>query len=506
MAPVKSYQARVESYAPAWDDEHGVFVSGLPSLGSATFQQRFAAVMDSVTTASVEGVLMYLQRDCLDVGRRPTSAGCQRKNNASVVTFLEMEIAQPVAALAEYQDMRFVYPEFCPFVMMEAGACIPYDGLPDFAVLASEGQSAASATSSSDGDRQAIESLEDAVALTPAECRQFHGLSGQPKLGPCVGAQAFAADMVAPYMDTVWFSYPSGCVMRTWADGKSDGCRAAYPGGLCPFGTRPDGVTCSFAYKILGFLAIDDLVGITSMPVDGSMSDSGSTSASSSASSSDLASSSGSGSRSVNETDTFGSYAEFCAAGNVEFHSFDLDKTLGLSNVTSLPFWQSPSDLEANVNRTSAMIALYNSLAATDSWKRMTPLPSDLDAVTASNPPCLRNSKACFGAAFGCRRHSYAQVCSVCRSPGDGCVTRNQSSTFPALAKVPRSVRDAELRSGPLASLLVPTLSTSTTSAQAEASPATADPVQESAASSLRGGSWAVSMPLAAAVLLLGVV
>eukprot|EP00644_Phytophthora_capsici_P007371 jgi/Phyca11/566429/estExt2_Genewise1.C_PHYCAscaffold_210115 len=322
--------------------------------------------MDSVTTSSIEGVLMYLQRDCIDRGVDPMDVNCQRKNNVSVITFLEVQIVQPNAALAEYQKQRYMYPEFCPFVVMKDGECIFAD-------------------EQDDGDASSS-SLEK---QHPPECKQFNGLDGQPDIGHCVGAQAFSADMVAPYYDTVWFSYPNSCATSSWTSGKSDTCRDQNPGGLCPFGTEPDGVKCTFSYKILGYLSIDQLVGITEVK--------------------------------ATDSSFYTSYNAFCKAGNVEFHSYDQDKTLGLKNVTSIPFWENPSSLEANIARTQQMISLYNELAD-KTTNHMQKLPTDLDAIRDTNPPCYENAEACYDAQFGCRRHSYAQVCSVCRGQKDLCV------------------------------------------------------------------------------------
>ncbi|KAG2809822.1 hypothetical protein PC111_g15892 [Phytophthora cactorum] len=378
MRTVTSYQARVETYAPVWDDDNQVFVSGIPnslsSGGNLTFNERYRATMDSVTTSSIEGALMYLQRDCIDLGADPTdeSVNCQRKNNVSVITFLEVQIVQPNAALAEYQGQRYMYPEFCPFVAMEDGECAYADE-----------QDNGDASSESGSSRQ-----------HPPECKQFNGLDGQPDIGPCVGAQAFSADMVAPYYDTVWFSYPNSCVTSSWKNGKSNTCREQYPGGLCPFGTEPDGGNCTFSYKILGYLSIDQLVGITAI---NATSNSGSGSSSSSALDNVQKAS----------TKYYNNYSAFCEAGNVEFHSYDQDKTLGLKNVTSIPFWENPSSLEANIARTQQMIALYNALAD-ESTNHMQQLPSDLDAVRDANPPCYENAEVCYNAQFGCRRHSYA--------------------------------------------------------------------------------------------------
>ncbi|KAL3657239.1 hypothetical protein V7S43_017899 [Phytophthora oleae] len=454
MRTVTSYQARVETYAPVWDADNQVFVSGIPnslsSGGNFTFNELYRATMDSVTTSSVEGALMYLQRDCIDRGVDPTadSVSCQRKNNVSVITFLEVQIVQPNAALAEYQKQRYIYPEFCPFVVMKDGEC-------------------AYADEQDDGDASSGSGLE---RQHPPECKQFNGLDGQPDIGHCVGAQAFSADMVAPYYDAVWFSYPNNCVTSSWTNGKSDACRDQYPGGLCPFGTDPDGVKCTFSYKILGYLSIDELVGITEINATGSSLTSSESESSSSLSSSSSGSESSSSSRSSAienvqkaATNYYKNYNAFCKAGNVEFHSYDQDKTLGLKNVTSIPFWDNPSSLETNVARTRQMIALYNELAD-KATNHMQKLPTDLDVVRDANPPCYENAEACYDAQFGCQRHSYAQICSVCRGQKDLCVRQISSYTFPDLKQASRTVSDSELRSGIFATLAAQTAATSSTS------------------------------------------
>ncbi|KAI9981241.1 hypothetical protein PInf_008891 [Phytophthora infestans] len=170
MRTVTSYQARVETYAPVWDDDIQVYVSGIPdsvsSGGNLTFDERYRATMDSITTSSIEGALMYLQRDCIDRGSDPTdeSVNCERKNNVSVITFLEVQIVQPNVALAEYQEQKYMYPEFCPFVAMEDGECA-------YADVQDNGDTSSDSSSS----RQ-----------HPPECKQFNGLDGQPNIGPCL--------------------------------------------------------------------------------------------------------------------------------------------------------------------------------------------------------------------------------------------------------------------------------------------------------------------------------
>lgn len=447
MAPVRSYQARVESAAPVWDDDHKVFVSGhTPSSTTTTlsFQERYRNTLDSVTTSSVEGALMYLQRDCIDVGADPIAqAQCRRKNDVSVVTFLEVTIVQPFNALSYYQNNRYVYPEFCPFVTMQNGQCVAID---DDIVADMDGVEQAQQNDNDDGDD------DDAVVVHPPDCQLYHGLYGNMSswnIGPCVGAHAYPTDMVAPYPDTVWFSYPGSCVMNSWTQGKSDECRSRYKGGLCPFGTEPDGVTCTFKYRILGYVSIDELVGITtgetsetSETVDNAV-----TVGDPDHTFDDDDDGSGSTTSAMRDrrrlADKYDNYKAFCEAKGVELHAGNDDTWFGLKNVTAIPFWQNPSSREANVRRTNQMIALYNrnvgggGVSFTNIGGRMKPLPTNLTALTATNPPCHANAKMCYESRFGCQRHSYAQVCTVCREQGVNCVTKVPSVPFAKLAAAP---------------------------------------------------------------------
>ncbi|KAF1774776.1 hypothetical protein GQ600_16838 [Phytophthora cactorum] len=357
MRTVTSYQARV-------------FVSGIPnslsSGGNLTFNERYRATMDSVTTSSIEGALMYLQRDCIDLGTDPTdeSVNCQRKNNVSVITFLEVQIVQPNAALAEYQEQRYMYPEFCPFWRWRT----------------------------------------ENVPMQTNKTMETRALKVGRVDNIRQRAQAFSADMVAPYYDTVWFSYPNSCVTSSWKNGKSNTCREQYPGGLCPFGTEPDGGNCTFSYKILGYLSIDQLKASTKY---------------------------------------YNNYSAFCEAGNVEFHSYDQDKTLGLKN--------NPSSLEANIARTQQMIALYNALAD-ESTNHMQQLPSDLDAAAFLRTGVLRVSWT---------------TRSLCPA--------NFILHIPELDKASRTVSDSELRSGIFATLATQISATSSSSGSTRSQPLALD-------------------------------
>lgn len=440
MHPVRSFQARIETDAPLWDATHNVFVSGYePTNTELTFEARYRNALDSVTTSSIEGALMYLQRDCIDVGANPVAAGCQRKNDVKVITFMEITIAQPFRALSYYQDDRYIYPEYCPFVTMQNGQCI----------------------SLQDDDN---DGYDDDTTVHPPNCQLYNGLyASMPtwNIGPCVGAHAYPTDIVAPYPNTVWFSYPNSCVMKTWDDGKTGECRESYRGGLCPFGVEPDGVQCTFAYKILGYLNIDELVGIVQSDVSGVGDDSSSDSGSAS---SDVGDDDDARRELLDADSDYSGYNDFCAAKEIELHAFDDDNTLGLKNVTAIPFWQNPSDVDANVVRTNKMIAMYNKLAASDddTDDRMQPLPVNLTALTESNPPCYKNAKLCYESRFGCVRHSYAQVCTVCREQGVNCVMKVPSYSFPTLEDPPEKNTSATSASSTAATTKAATSAAST--------------------------------------------
>jgi hypothetical protein len=429
MRPVRSFQARVEMDAPLWDATHEVFVSGHePNNELLTFEERYKNTLDSVTTSSIEGALMYLQRDCIDVGADPIASGCKRRNDVKVITFMEITIAQPFEALSYYQADRYIYPEFCPFVAMRNGQCVEFED------------------DDNDGEDE-----DDATDAHPPNCQLYNGLDTSRsswKIGPCVGAHAYPTDIVAPYPNTVWFSYPNSCVMNTWTEGKSDACREKYKGGLCPFGVEPDGVRCTFAYKILGYLSIDELVGIVETDWSSS-SGSGSAASTVSAPSSSADDDGDDGDNDDEETrrrlattgtESYDDYKDFCEAKQIELHAFDTDNTLGLKNVSAIPFWRNPSDTDANVARTDAMIVMYNAFVANERanvGNRMQPLPTNLTTLTNANPPCYQNAKLCHDSKFGCVRHSYAQVCSVCREPRENCVAKVPSYNFPTLKEAP---------------------------------------------------------------------
>ncbi|TYZ61013.1 hypothetical protein PybrP1_005285 [[Pythium] brassicae (nom. inval.)] len=92
MAPVRVIHARVQSDEPHWEPEYGTFVSAYGS----TFAERYRAVFDTVNTASVEGALMYVQAEGINVRTNPE---CKRKNNMQYIVFYELRVLQPEAAL-----------------------------------------------------------------------------------------------------------------------------------------------------------------------------------------------------------------------------------------------------------------------------------------------------------------------------------------------------------------------------------------------------------------------
>ncbi|RHY30987.1 hypothetical protein DYB32_008021 [Aphanomyces invadans] len=359
MTPVRSIQARVQSDPPVWDAENNVWVAVFKT-GTNTFTEKYVASLDTVNTATVEGALMYVQSEGIDQAIVP---GCARKSNMSYVWFYDITIVQPTYGIAEYGSNTAIYPEYCQFVAMDNGMCTPTAG-----------------------------------TTLPKECLQYFGGNGQPKIGPCVGGENRLDNPKAPYDNNVWFSFPNSCFTKPFG-GKTDVCREQQKGGLCPFGVAPDGDTCTFSYKLLGFVSIDDLVGITSMT-------------------------SSSGEKYPNR------YA-FCQDGGIEYSS---------QTGQSLPFWENPTDRAANTARSEKMIQFYNTqLKDPVKGANMKPFPA-VSTLVATNPPCYVNSPLCSAAKYGCRRKLLAQLCEVCSAEASDCVKRPAGTpSFPTLQKASRS-------------------------------------------------------------------
>ncbi|KDO26629.1 hypothetical protein SPRG_08033 [Saprolegnia parasitica CBS 223.65] len=357
MTSVRSIQARVVSVVPVWDEANQAWVSSRYNNNIKTFADQYRATLDTVNTASVEGALMYVQSEGIDQGIVP---GCLRKTNMSYVWFFDMHIVQPTFGVAQYATDTSVYPEYCPFLAMDNGMCTPTSG-----------------------------------TTLPKACLQLFGGNGQPNIGPCIGGENRVDNPKAPYPDNVWFSFPGSCMTQSFT-AKTDACRTVQKGGECPFGVLPDGVKCTYSHSILGYISLDDLVGITSLT-------------------------------NPQTSKPYTSRNEFCLADGVEYNS-----------VTGkhLPFWSDLLNTSANTARSQAMIDLYASVVA-DPVKgaNMKPLPS-VASLQAANPPCYLNNPLCSSAQFGCRRRLLAQVCTVCTSPAADCVVRPAGvAPFPTLQK-----------------------------------------------------------------------
>lgn len=369
MTPVRSVQARVQSDAPAWNAEGKRFVSKFyKDLDAA-----FVGAMDSVNTASVEGALMYVQAEGINYKTRSTENRCVRKSSMAYVVFYDIAITQTNETLALYQETAD-QNEYGPMIPMDSGRCTPLSG-------------------------------SGASEVFPTACSYFNGDNGQPNVGPFIGGESKLTDPRAPYADNVWFSFPNTCPLSAWSN-KTTACRAATRKGLCDRGVLPNGVDCTYNYRILGYVAIDDLVGITSMV-----------------------------SNSTNKP--YGNFTEFCQDGGVEFMASED----GVWE-ESIDFWRKPQDESANKARAKLLVEAYQNLTsgaatsgqiASDVVAHMLPLPT-VAALTAENPPCYKNVAKC-NTKYGCKRDKYAQLCTVCTSADDGCVAPPSSFTFPTLAK-----------------------------------------------------------------------
>ncbi|KAL4137932.1 hypothetical protein PRIC2_001442 [Phytophthora ramorum] len=376
MPAVRAVHARVQSDAPILVD--GVFVS---SFGDGELEAGYLSAMDTVNTASVEGSLMYVQAEGINVNVRAEEERCERKTGMANIVFYEVIIVQTNETLAQFQETWGKTPEYGPMLPMDSGRCTPLSGEGDF----------------------------------PAGCLQFNGDNDQPDVGPFVGAGIKDDDVRAPYPDNYWFSFPSTCPLEGWGSNKTDECRNSTRKGLCSYGEGPDGIDCTFAYNILGWVAIDDIVGITSIdnPDTGS---------------------------------TYANFTEWCMAdsNNTEFAA---DAETG-EMTEGLAFWEDPLNSTANAARAEAVVSKYEETLSSGSTQiedtlvkafRTLPTPEEL---AATNPPCYETVEAC-GSGNGCKRVGYSQLCTECDA-GEGCATSGSGFVYPTLKKAYTTLSENE--------------------------------------------------------------
>ncbi|OWZ01052.1 hypothetical protein PHMEG_00027636 [Phytophthora megakarya] len=375
MPPVRAVHARVQSDAPILVD--GVFVS---SFGDGDLEAGYLSAMDTVNTASVEGALMYVQAEGINVNVRAEEERCERKSGMSNIVFYEVLIAQTNETLAQFQDSWGKTPEYGPMLPMDSGRCTPLKGDSDF----------------------------------PPGCLQFNGDDGQPNVGPFIGGGIKDDDVRAPYPDNYWFSFPGTCPLQAWGD-KSDECRNTTRKGLCSYGDGPDGVDCTFAYNILGWVTIDDVVGITS----------------------------------IENPETGSTYANFTEWCNADSNNTEFAANADSGEVeTCLPFWEDPLNTTANAARAEAVVAKYEETLSEGSKQiekavisafRTLPTPEEL---AKSNPPCYKTVEAC-GSGNGCKRVGYSQLCTECDA-SEKCSTSGSGFEYPELAKAFTDLSDEE--------------------------------------------------------------
>ncbi|RMX70261.1 hypothetical protein DD238_001034 [Peronospora effusa] len=370
MTPVHVVQARVQSDMPVWNDKLERFVSSYYDKPD----EAYVALMDTVNTASVEGALMYVQAEGINYATRSTEDRCARKNEMAYIVFYEFAIAQTNETLALYQDVAS-QNEYGNMLALDSGRCTP------------------DSTTSSGGE------------VFPVACYYFNGDEGEPNVGPFVGGTTKETDPRAPYPNNVWYSFPNTCPLKEWSEKTSD-CRASTRKGLCDIGVMPDGISCTYAYRVLGFLPIDDLVGITSIP-------------------------------SNTTGKTYANFSQFCEDGGVEFEALETGEWK-----ESIPFWENPQDEEANAERAMKLVEAYynltNGLIETSGLdssiiEHMLPLPTP-EELAAENPPCYLNVLKCNTEA-GCKRELFGSTCTVCSSETEGCEAPPSDWKFPTLEK-----------------------------------------------------------------------
>lgn len=380
MPYVRVVQARVQSDKPEY--LKGRFVS---KYGNGDLKKGYESAMDSVNTASVEGALLFVQAEGINQNARGSIDRCRRKNNMNYVVLYEMLIAQTNETIAQY-SAGWNVPEYGPMIPMDSGRCTPLTG-----------------------------------TTFPPECLQYNGVDGQPNVGPFVGAGAKSDDVRAPYPDTYWFSFPHTCPLKVWGEkaDADDACRAKSRKGLCDMGKAPDGVECTFTYDILGWVPIDDVVGITSLTDENG--------------------------------NLYGNFTTWCEASSDHVEFAGNDKTGEMDE--GLDFWKDPLDSTKNSERAAKVVQIYQEMLSGDFLSSMVEkvdlshfkdLPNPEDLATA-NPPCYKTVPSC-NSGNGCARKGFSQICFPC-SASEGCKT-DPSYTFPTLEKASTDLPEDELTSG----------------------------------------------------------
>ncbi|DBA03401.1 TPA: hypothetical protein N0F65_002809 [Lagenidium giganteum] len=356
MTPVRAIHARIQNDAPKWDVEAQQFYTPY----AKNFSEGYAMALDGANTASVEGALMYMQAEGIDVTHQ--SNKCERKNKMAYVVFYDITFVQPNASLAEFGQGD--NPEYGPMLSFDGGKCTNAGDAP------------------------------------PMECLMMNGEHNTADIGPFVGGLQKETDKRAPYPETLWFSFPSSCPTLGWKDDKAE-CRTKSHRVLCAPYENPDGVNCIFKYKILGYLGLDDLVGITA-------------------------------------EGKYKNFKEFCEAGNVEFKT---DPDSG-AVTDSIAFWKDPTDTTANQARAQKMIDAYdnivhgkseiNTVVPPEVAQHFEALPTP-EQLATGNPECYKNALQC--ATKACKRTGYSQFCKACSDASPSCVAPPAGYAFPKLAK-----------------------------------------------------------------------
>lgn len=414
MRPVRMIQARAQLDAPVWNETYQMFTS---RYGGDNFEEKFRAAMDTVNTASVEGSLMYVQAECINELERGREDRCKRKNDVKYMVFYDIVFANTNETLAEYPE-----GEVGPMVPMDGGWCTP---------------------DKEDKDKGIIEFSKF--------CKYFNGVDGEPEIGPFVGGEFKGTDARAPYPGNYWFSFPNTDPMKIWKK-KTEEARSETRRGLCEHDVMPNGVDCTFNYRILGYVAIDDLVGITNMTYE-------------------------------NGTNYAG-FEEFCEDGGIEFQAEENG-----TFIKGIEFWKDPEDEVANVERINKLLELYEAFAGVGSSSQipdefvaqMKPLPT-VESLVAINPPCYENIESC---ERGCVRQNFSQICVKCSPGTEGCQVAPADFSFP---KLERAVGEGGKTAEPT---LAPTDSPTPGGGNANETPKTQDP--NAAGTSLVGSAVLVA-------------
>jgi len=379
---------------------HARVTGSQPVFNSATNEWEepslYGGKLACSNTASMYGALQYGQAE---VWPDSEVTNCQRRSNATFIVYYEVQISQPNATLAYFESSALQQlPEYGRYTAMDSGKITNAQSWGPGLVYGSYENETISSANFGDWTMNG------------------GSVSSNPELGFYVGGEDYGvADLRAPYPENYWFSLVSSCPYNVYAN-KSSTCLGGN-GGLCAGGPSnynttggiPNGVDCTWNYKVLGYIDINALVGLydvispsTGLP--------------------------------YSNANPITAYQEFCQeksnSMNGSFFGWTLNSDGTYTQTSGFSFWNEPSSEAACQARAEAAVAFFNNKTANPNNFQ---IPS-VEELAALNPKCYDVTPSCQKTT--CMRNTQ-QICVPCTSADAGCETLPSTSSIPTLTYPP---------------------------------------------------------------------